>query len=95
MAVEFLTFKEISTLFSNLKLSSDTQIMEAHFGWKFPLLKSWFRNVSDLRNLCAHHSRVWNRDLVVYQKLHGKILTTGHLFRILFLSQQKQASHNF
>ena len=62
MVVELLTLKEVSTLFSNLKLSTDTEIMEAHFGWKFPLLKSWFRNVSDLRNLCAHHARVWNRE---------------------------------
>jgi abortive infection bacteriophage resistance protein len=62
MAVELLTFKEISTLFSNLKLPRDTQAIETHFGWKFTLLKSWFRSMSDLRNLCAHHSRVWNRE---------------------------------
>ena len=62
MAVELLTFKEVSTLFANLRLPKDTQRIEAHFGWRFTLLKSWFRSLSDLRNLCAHHSRVWNRD---------------------------------
>lgn len=62
MVVELLTFKEVSTLFSQLRLPTDTQRIERHFGWKFPVLKSWFRSLSDLRNLCAHHSRVWNRE---------------------------------
>ena len=62
MAVELLTFKEVSILFSDLRQAKDTQRIEGHFGWKFPLLKSWFRSLSDLRNLCAHHARVWNRE---------------------------------
>lgn len=62
MAVELLTFKAVSTLFSRLRHQQDTQRIETHFGWKFPLLKSWFRSLSDLRNLCAHHARVWNRE---------------------------------
>jgi abortive infection bacteriophage resistance protein len=62
MAVELLTFKEVSTLFSQLRHQQDTQRIEIHFGWKFQVLKSWFRSLSDLRNLCAHHARVWNRE---------------------------------
>lgn len=62
MAVELLTFKEVSTLFANLRQPGDTQRIEQHFGWKFPVLKSWFRAMSDLRNTCAHHGRVWNRE---------------------------------
>ncbi|MBT8419662.1 MAG: Abi family protein [Gammaproteobacteria bacterium] len=62
MAVELLSFKEISTLFANLRQPQDTGRIEVHFGWKFPVLRSWFRSLSDLRNLCAHHVRVWNRE---------------------------------
>lgn len=62
MAVELLTFKAVSTLFSQLRHQQDTQRIEAHFGWKFPVLRSWMRSLSDLRNLCAHHARVWNRE---------------------------------
>lgn len=62
MAVELLTFKEVSILFSHLRLATDTQPIESHFGWKYTVLKSWFRSISDLRNLCAHHARVWNRE---------------------------------
>ncbi|WP_200834079.1 Abi family protein [Nitrincola tapanii] len=62
MAVEILSFKEVSILFANLRKPDDRQRIEAHFGWKHPVLKSWFRSLSDLRNSCAHHARVWNRE---------------------------------
>ncbi|SES00000.1 Abi family protein [Halopseudomonas bauzanensis] len=62
MAVELLTFKEVSTLFSQLRLPEDTQRIERNFGLKMPVLRSWFRSLSDLRNTCAHHGRVWNRE---------------------------------
>lgn len=73
MAVELLTFKEVSTLFANLRQAQDTQRIEAHFGWKFPLLKSWFRSLSDLRNVCAHHARVWNREFGSRPEMPKKI----------------------
>lgn len=62
MAVELLTFKQVSILLQRLKLPADTQRIEAHFGWKMPVLRSWFRSISDLRNVCAHHGRIWNRE---------------------------------
>jgi len=30
-----------------------------------PLLGSWLRDLSYLRNVCAHHSRLWNRRLTM------------------------------
>ena len=62
MAMEMLTFKEVSVMFSQLRHSADTQRISRHFGWPHTVLCSWFRSLSDLRNLCAHHSRVWNRE---------------------------------
>lgn len=62
MAMELLTFKAISTLFANLRQEDDTKRISQHFGWPHKVLTSWFRSLSDLRNLCAHHMRVWNRE---------------------------------
>jgi abortive infection bacteriophage resistance protein len=73
MAVELLTFKEVSILFAHLRQAKDVQHIEAHFGWKFPLLKSWFRSLSDLRNVCAHHARVWNREFGSRPEMPKKI----------------------
>ena len=73
MAVELLTFKEVSILFAHLRQAKDTQRIEAHFDCKFPLLKSWFRSLSDLRNVCAHHARVWNREFGSRPEMPKKI----------------------
>ena len=62
MAMELLTFKAVSNLFANLRDETDTKRISQHFGWHHTVLKSWFRSLSDLRNLCAHHMRVWNRE---------------------------------
>ncbi|WP_404345794.1 Abi family protein [Vreelandella venusta] len=73
MAVELLTFKEVSTLMAKLRLPRDTQRIEQHFGWKMPVLRSWFRSLSDLRNICAHHGRVWNREFGSRPEMPRKI----------------------
>jgi abortive infection bacteriophage resistance protein len=73
MAVELLTFKEVSILFEKLKLPLDTKKIEQHFGWKMPVLRSWFRSLSDLRNICAHHGRVWNREFGSRPEMPKKI----------------------
>ena len=65
MAMELLTFSSVSILFSQLKHRQDTQKFESHFGFKFTVLRSWFRSLSYLRNKCAHHMRVWNREFGV------------------------------
>lgn len=75
MAMELLTFKEVSILLENLRLPEDTQRIERHFGWKMPVLTSWFRNLSDLRNVCAHHGRVWNREFGRFPRVPKKVPT--------------------
>ena len=62
MVLEILTFKEVSVLFSYLRLKEDKQALVRYWGVPDALLCSWFRALSDLRNVCAHHSRVWNRE---------------------------------
>ena len=62
MALELLSFRQISTLFAKLRNSEDQKQISNHFGFRFAVLKSWFRALSDLRNHCAHHARVWNRE---------------------------------
>lgn len=62
MSMELLTFKEVSRLFGALRHKQDTQRISQHFCWPDTVLRSWFRNLSDLRNLCAHHARIWNRE---------------------------------
>lgn len=62
MVMEILTFKEVSSLFTNLRLKEDKQAIASFWSIQDTVLRSWFRALSDLRNVCAHHSRTWNRE---------------------------------
>ncbi|MFP7756225.1 Abi family protein [Thermodesulfobacteriota bacterium B35] len=62
MVMETLTFKEVSVLFSHLRIRGDKQAIASFWGLPDTVLKSWFRALSDLRNVCAHHARTWNRE---------------------------------
>ncbi len=62
MVMEILTFKEVSVLFGQLRLKDDKQAIAAFWGLPDTVLQSWFRALSDLRNICAHHARTWNRE---------------------------------
>lgn len=61
MAIQLLTFKEITIFLSNLNDISIANKIAHELNVTDTILFSWSRSLSDLRNICAHHSRVWNR----------------------------------
>lgn len=61
MAIQLLTFKEITILLRNLNDITIANKIAQGLDITDTILFSWSRSLSDLRNICAHHSRVWNR----------------------------------
>lgn len=61
MSVHLLTFKELSIQYDNINNKDITKNIANFFNLEIPVMSSWMRSLSDLRNLCAHHSRVFNR----------------------------------
>ena len=39
--------------------------LAAHYGVPDEVLTSWLQTINVMRNICAHHSRLWNRELGV------------------------------
>lgn len=65
IAVEFLDLGALVRLF-NLMVKADRNQIAAEVGISGgPLLGSWLRDLNYLRNVCAHHSRLWNRRLTM------------------------------
>lgn len=61
MLKEFLTFGTAARLYAALASSVRTDIA-AHFGvTALPVFDSWVPAFVDLRNICAHHDRLFNR----------------------------------
>jgi abortive infection bacteriophage resistance protein len=63
MALEVTSMGLLSKIFSNLRNDKPCKDRIAmHFGLKdVDTLANWMRCFSLIRNICAHHSRVWNR----------------------------------
>ena len=69
MVTEILTIGDLSILYDRLSNSSDQHVIASCFGVHSTLLRSWFRSISYIRNICAHNSRLWNRELRVTPKI--------------------------
>lgn len=64
MSLEVISIGLLSKIFQNLKKSEEKKAITKHFGLEdFVVLENWFLCFSNIRNICAHHGRVWNRRL--------------------------------
>lgn len=62
---EVMTFGHLSIWFKNLKRSSDRNAIARIYGIDEAILGSFMHHLTHIRNLTAHHCRLWNRRVVV------------------------------
>lgn len=74
MALEVISFGSLSHLFKGLK-GCDQQEISKLYGLKDTVLLSWLHSLAYMRNICAHHARLWNRTLTVKPSLPVKTET--------------------
>lgn len=60
MLIECLTFGNWSKIFHNLKNRKDKKLIAQRFDQSFKVLGSWIISLIEVRNICAHHERLWN-----------------------------------
>ena len=64
--VETLTIGQLNNLYGNLTLRADRTAIANILGLNDVLLRSWLTTYVRVRNICAHHGRLWNVGLGVY-----------------------------
>jgi abortive infection bacteriophage resistance protein len=69
MITELLSFGSLSRLFSQGLLFSDKKAIAKQYKVDEKILISWLHTMVYLRNICAHHARLWNRILRVKPKI--------------------------
>lgn len=70
MSLEVSSFGLLSLLFRNLKLGAEKKAITKYYGLNdVSILENWMHSFSNIRNICAHHSRLWNRRLTTHIKL--------------------------
>ncbi|MGG5171527.1 Abi family protein [Pseudarthrobacter sp. J1738] len=60
LMVETLTVGQLASTFRNLRLRADRTAIAGRIGLTARLLESWLQTYVRVRNVCAHHGRLWN-----------------------------------
>jgi abortive infection bacteriophage resistance protein len=68
MLAEVMSFGKILTMFRHVSVETQKKIA---FEYCVPdeVMKSWFLSINTIRNICAHHGRLWNRELGMKPKM--------------------------
>lgn len=72
MVAEMMSFGQLSRFYSNLSERALRNRIAQPLGLPETLLVPLIRHVTDIRNICAHHGRLWNRQFLQPPKLAMK-----------------------
>ena len=72
MATEIMTFGNMLTFFRLMK-KQDKQAIARQFGISEQVLETWLVSLNYIRNVCAHHGRIWNKVLAVRPSIPRKL----------------------
>lgn len=64
VATELCSFGSLSKMYSGMA-KADMNAVSAHYGLQSRILASWLHVFTYLRNVCAHHGRLWDKWLAV------------------------------
>lgn len=91
MVAEVLSLGTWSSIFARVAKRKDQKQIADAFGLPVEVMTSWLHSLTYLRNLCAHHARVWNRTLVVRPTIMGGfedlMQDNGKLYALLVVIQ--------
>jgi len=76
VAVETWDFGMFSILYSGMQYKDQKTIALKYSISEPKVFASWLRSLNYIRNICAHHSRLWNRNMADQPKLpkYGEVL---------------------
>ncbi len=81
IAIELWDFGLLSIFLGGLKHGDRVHLAGKYLIPRENLLTSWVRNINNVRNICAHHSRLWNRSPAdqISPPKQGEIALLDHL----------------
>ena len=68
MTAEVMTFGQLFTFFRHMHRTEKKRLAQ-EFDLYPPVLESWLHTLNFTRNTCAHHARLWNREIPIRPKL--------------------------
>jgi abortive infection bacteriophage resistance protein len=102
ITLEITSFGTLSLLFKNLKPGKEKRDIANYFGLADTVFETWIHSLVYLRNVCAHHTRLWNRAMSIQpqkQWLTNKTIPNNRTYFILsmvsYLLQTINPNHQF
>lgn len=68
VATEVMTFRTLITIYENCTKKVKAAVA-ASFGMIESIFWSWLVTINTVRNVCAHHGRLWNRELGTFPSI--------------------------
>ncbi len=65
MALEIMYFNQLSMICESLKHKNDRTGISYFYNLPDGVFCSWLHSINYVRNLCAHHARLWNRGMSI------------------------------
>lgn len=65
MITEVLSFGNLNYIYSNIASNRLMKRIAGYFGLKPLIFTSWLTVLANLRNMCCHHARIWNRVFMI------------------------------
>lgn len=65
---ELCSFGTLSRMFSNLR-NKEQGMIAKDYGLQYLVLSSWLHTFTFVRNVCAHHARIWDKQISIAPKL--------------------------
>jgi abortive infection bacteriophage resistance protein len=72
MMLEITSFGALSMIYKNLKPCREKREIANHFGLSDTVFETWMHSIAYLRNVCAHHTRLWNRAMSIRPQMPRK-----------------------
>lgn len=69
MTLEITSFGTLSILYKNLKPTHQKREIAHYFGLSDKVFETWIHSIVYLRNVCAHHTRLWNRAMSIQPQI--------------------------
>ncbi|GMQ87557.1 MAG: Abi family protein [Gammaproteobacteria bacterium] len=106
---EIMTLGELSKWFANLRRGKDRNAIARTYDLDEVNLTSFLHHLSTVRNICAHHARLWNREFTFTWKIpihrpaallenfhnHGERRIYNTLVMLAYLMDQTSPNHHF
>lgn len=101
IATEVITLGALSRLYEGMLIRDQRKIAE-DYAIHPAVLRSWLRTLTYIRNICAHHARLWNRELANAPELPRHDAnwqtpvtpTNRRLFAVLLILRQMMDHHH-